>query len=84
MPHCTFCNKDFGPDDMHSKDMCDDCFDQVMEQEEKDFDVYFSQDQCCAICKKKLSGWVVIDGKAICWPGCGDKRLSDPIELKIE
>jgi len=59
---------------MHSDTMCDDCFDLMMEQEVKDFEVYYSQKQNCFLCKKKLSSWIIkyIDKipRAVCWNDC--------------
>lgn len=67
-------------DDMHNAEMCDDCFEKSMEQESRDFDIYYEQGQKCFRCGLPLSGWVVRDNHAVCWPSC-DNRLPPPIQI---
>lgn len=55
---CTTCKKENLYDsDMHSDTMCNDCFDLMLEQEDKDFDVYYSQMGLCFLCAKPAFKW---------------------------
>lgn len=82
---CKYCNKeglewhDFaGP-----QGMCDDCFTKMIDEEERDLDIFYSQNQKCFLCNSKLSGWIIKDDHAICWPSCNNK-LPPPLELTIK
>ena len=81
---CKFCNRsDILDTDMFTHDMCDDCFDLMMEREDLDFEIFNDQDGICKLCNQQLSGWKIIDDKAVCWPSCANK-LDPPIKLSME
>jgi hypothetical protein len=67
---CNYCKTDKDLEDMTLPDMCDICFDKMMDEEEKDFEIYAIQGGKCFICNRKLGLWITkpIDGekRAIC------------------
>jgi len=80
---CITCKKQFRHSDMMGKYHCDDCFDKMMEQEDRDFEIFHQQNGNCYQCNKQLSGWIVENGHAVCLRNCTD-RLPPPIQLKIK
>lgn len=79
---CKYCNKDGLEWHDFCGDRCDDCFDEMMEQEDRDFDIYYNQKQICFLCHCKLSGFIIRDNHAVCWPSC-DNKLPPPVEITI-
>lgn len=72
---CRNCNNEIEPENIFQQYkegdcQCDDCFDNMMEQEDKDISVFNSQKGKCCKCNNELSGWIVKEGKAFCWPDC--------------
>jgi hypothetical protein len=81
---CEYCNKDglewydfSGPEGM-----CDDCFDKMIDEEAKQHCIFDEQDGKCFLCGSRLSGWIIKEDKAICWPSC-DNKLRPAIEITI-
>lgn len=83
---CTHCNKMKEWDDMMTSTICDDCFDKMMEEEDRHFKIFDSQNGKCWICKKELYMWWIIkvDDKevAVCSPNCIDTPASKLIHIK--
>lgn len=80
---CNWCNKEnIEPIDMHNDEMCDDCFDLSMEQEDIHIQIATEQKDRCFICNKQFTGSIVkeIDGakRIVCWPSCDHAMNQNP------
>lgn len=83
---CLHCKKeDIEEIDMHNSTMCDDCLDVYMDQEERDFDIYYQQGQMCHLCNKELSSWAAKDvngaRRVVCYTDCNN-TASPAIRLR--
>lgn len=77
--NCKTCHKIL-KDSFHPI-MCDDCFDNMIEQESIEIEIKHNQNDKCFKCNIYLNSWIIENEKAVCWPSCSEK-LPPPITIK--
>ena len=73
---CESCGQNKKEDDMFFDWQCDDCFELMMEKEDKDILIFDQQKSLCFLCLKWMSGWIIKNNRSVCYPDCKGYRLS--------
>lgn len=88
MAICEICNKNIDDNDEFWGSICFECFENVLNEEEEDIQVYNKQEGNCFLCSRDLYGWVAkeINGaiRVVCWPDCKSFPNEKPLIITLK